>query len=56
MDLSATAPSLSAAATADVACYNDDYPLLFGEPAGAARLALIGLVLAGIVGLKVVEG
>ena len=30
--------------------------LLFGEPAGAARLALIGLVLAGIVGLKLVEG
>jgi len=27
---------------------------LFGEPAGAARLASIGLIVAGIVGLKVV--
>jgi quaternary ammonium compound-resistance protein SugE len=28
--------------------------LLFGEPATAARLACIGLILAGIVGLKLV--
>ena len=28
--------------------------LLFGEPASAARLACIGLILAGIVGLKLV--
>ena len=27
---------------------------LFGEPAGAARLASIGLIVAGIVGLKIV--
>jgi quaternary ammonium compound-resistance protein SugE len=27
---------------------------LFGEPATAARLACIGLILAGIVGLKLV--
>jgi quaternary ammonium compound-resistance protein SugE len=27
---------------------------LFGEPAGAARLASIGLIVAGIVGLKLV--
>jgi quaternary ammonium compound-resistance protein SugE len=28
--------------------------LLYGEPATAARLACIGLILAGIVGLKLV--
>jgi quaternary ammonium compound-resistance protein SugE len=28
--------------------------VLFGEPAGVARLACIGLIVAGIVGLKVV--
>jgi len=28
---------------------------LFGEPAGAARLACVGLILAGIVGLKVLS-
>jgi quaternary ammonium compound-resistance protein SugE len=28
---------------------------LFGEPAGAARLASIGLIVAGIVGLKLVS-
>jgi quaternary ammonium compound-resistance protein SugE len=28
--------------------------LLFGEPAGAQRLAAIGLIVAGIVGLKLV--
>jgi quaternary ammonium compound-resistance protein SugE len=30
--------------------------VLFGESAGAARLACIGLIVAGIVGLKVVSG
>jgi quaternary ammonium compound-resistance protein SugE len=30
--------------------------LLFGEPATAARLACIGLIVAGIVGLKVFSG
>jgi quaternary ammonium compound-resistance protein SugE len=30
--------------------------LLYGEPATAARLACIGLILAGIVGLKLVGG
>jgi len=29
---------------------------LFGEPATAARLACIGLIVAGIVGLKLVSG
>jgi quaternary ammonium compound-resistance protein SugE len=29
---------------------------LFGEPATAARLACIGLIVAGIVGLKLVTG
>ena len=30
--------------------------VLFGEPATAARLACIGLIVAGIVGLKLVTG
>jgi len=30
--------------------------VLFGEPASAARLACIGLIVAGIVGLKAVSG
>jgi quaternary ammonium compound-resistance protein SugE len=30
--------------------------VLFGEPAGALRLACVGLILAGIVGLKLVPG
>jgi len=30
--------------------------LLFGESASAARLACIGLVVAGVVGLKLVDG
>jgi quaternary ammonium compound-resistance protein SugE len=30
--------------------------VLFGEPATAARLACIGLIVAGIIGLKVVTG
>ena len=29
---------------------------LFGEPAGALRLACVGLILAGIVGLRLVPG
>jgi quaternary ammonium compound-resistance protein SugE len=29
---------------------------LFGEPAGALRMACVGLILAGIVGLKLVPG
>jgi quaternary ammonium compound-resistance protein SugE len=30
--------------------------VLFGEPAGAARLACIALIVAGILGLKLVSG
>jgi quaternary ammonium compound-resistance protein SugE len=30
--------------------------LLYGEPATAARLACIGLILAGVAGLKLVGG
>jgi quaternary ammonium compound-resistance protein SugE len=29
--------------------------VLFGEPGGAARLACVGLILAGIIGLKVLS-
>lgn len=30
--------------------------VLFGEPAGALRMACVGLILAGIVGLRLVPG
>ena len=30
--------------------------VLFGESAGAARVACIGLILAGVIGLKLIDG
>ena len=30
--------------------------VLFGESAGAARLACIGLIVAGVIGLKLIDG
>ena len=45
---SAGGPGIGAVGTAALGIY------LFGEPATAARLGCIGLIVAGIVGLKVV--